>query len=525
MAKLFAGNTPFFTALDAAGATISGATLTFQLAGTTTATNVYSDRTLTVSLGSVVAADSAGRFPDIWVQDSISYKVILKDAGGSTIRTVDYVMQSDTDGTATSGGTAELKNQLVNGGFDVWRGGTTFTNVSGANALAEVASGWFFAQPGTASNSITRQTGVSTYARYGLRMQRPAASASVDPLRLLANVPVELVYRVRGSNVALSFSMLSGANFSGGSVQVTLASGNAEGEALTGIAAGTWTGQSAVISATQTPTTTEVRYQWTGQIPATSKEIGLLIGFTGSGTAGANDWVQIENVQLEIIEAGGAATAFAGRLDTLDALEAQGVGNVAFTNTANTYSLTQTFTLAPVFTDQSGTRVALGLGTAATANTGTSGATIPLLNGTATISAAWNFTTAPQVASLELGNASDTTLTRSSAGEVACEGRVLGSKALRVSLKTSGALDADDVEAIVLATAGVTLANAVYSAGQSGVIYNNSGSSITVTQGASLTLRLDGTATTGNRTLPARGRCSWTAITSSEIVIGGGGMT
>lgn len=51
---------------------------------------------------------------------------------------------------------------------------------------------------------------------------------------------------------------------------------------------------------------------------------------------------------------------------------------------ANVWGAIQTFTLAPVFTDQSGTRTALGLGTAATQNTGTSGATLPFLNGTNT---------------------------------------------------------------------------------------------------------------------------------------------
>lgn len=44
------------------------------------------------------------------------------------------------------------------------------------------------------------------------------------------------------------------------------------------------------------------------------------------------------------------------------------LANVAQTDTINTFSLTQTFTLAPVFTNQSGTRTALGLGTLATQN-------------------------------------------------------------------------------------------------------------------------------------------------------------
>lgn len=53
------------------------------------------------------------------------------------------------------------------------------------------------------------------------------------------------------------------------------------------------------------------------------------------------------------------------------------------------------------------------------------GATLATISQAQTISAAWNFTTAPQVASLELGNASDTTLTRVSAGLVAVEGVTL----------------------------------------------------------------------------------------------------
>lgn len=48
---------------------------------------------------------------------------------------------------------------------------------------------------------------------------------------------------------------------------------------------------------------------------------------------------------------------------------------------AHTWAATQTFTLAPVFTDQAGSRTALGLGTAAVQNTGTSGANVPLLSG------------------------------------------------------------------------------------------------------------------------------------------------
>lgn len=69
-------------------------------------------------------------------------------------------------------------------------------------------------------------------------------------------------------------------------------------------------------------------------------------------------------------------------------------GNLVWAGTA-THSGTVTFTLAPVFTDAPGTRTALGLGTAATAATGTSGATLPFANGTNTWASTQTFTAAP----------------------------------------------------------------------------------------------------------------------------------
>ncbi len=66
---------------------------------------------------------------------------------------------------------------------------------------------------------------------------------------------------------------------------------------------------------------------------------------------------------------------------TADALLLLADSDVPRLGTINTWALAQTFTAAPVFTDQSGSRTALGLGTAAVKNTGTSGNTVPLLDG------------------------------------------------------------------------------------------------------------------------------------------------
>lgn len=97
---------------------------------------------------------------------------------------------------------------------------------------------------------------------------------------------------------------------------------------------------------------------------------------------------------LALVDAPAARTALALGTAATQNTGTSG-GNVPLLNGANTWSLTQTYTLAPVFTDQSGSRTALGLGTAATQNTGTSGANLPFLNGTNTWASAQTFTTAP----------------------------------------------------------------------------------------------------------------------------------
>jgi hypothetical protein len=74
-------------------------------------------------------------------------------------------------------------------------------------------------------------------------------------------------------------------------------------------------------------------------------------------------------------------------------------------------------------------------------------------------------------------------------------------------------------------TGNMTVPNATFAADDIVTIYNNSASSITITQGASLTLRLSGTSGTGNRTLAQRGLATIWFISASEAVISGPGLT
>jgi phage gp45-like len=83
----------------------------------------------------------------------------------------------------------------------------------------------------------------------------------------------------------------------------------------------------------------------------------------------------------------------------------------------------------------------------------------------------------------------------------------------------------DSGKYISITTGGVTVPQSIFTTGQTISIYNNSSSSQTITQGAGTTLRLVGTATTGNRTLAQYGVATILCVGSNVFVITGGGLT
>jgi hypothetical protein len=93
----------------------------------------------------------------------------------------------------------------------------------------------------------------------------------------------------------------------------------------------------------------------------------------------------------------------------------------------------------------------------------------------------------------------------------------------RTSAYTLAANDAG--RHISITTGGVTVPASVFSIGDAISIYNNSTSGQTITQASGVTLRLAGTATTGNRTIAQYGLCTVLCVASNAFVISGVGIS
>jgi len=90
---------------------------------------------------------------------------------------------------------------------------------------------------------------------------------------------------------------------------------------------------------------------------------------------------------------------------------------------------------------------------------------------------------------------------------------------------TSYVLQSSDHGKHISTTAGVTLNTGIFTIGQNVTIFNNSSSSITITQGTSVTIYLAGTANTGSRTLAQRGIATLLCVGTNAYVINGGGLS
>lgn len=101
----------------------------------------------------------------------------------------------------------------------------------------------------------------------------------------------------------------------------------------------------------------------------------------------------------------------------------------------------------------------------------------------------------------------------------------LRARSTPVSTNTTGTAVLGDRAECVPLSAGLTIPANLFGPGNWFEVYNDTAGALTITQGASLTLRLAGTASTGNRTLAQRGFARVWFRSATEAIISGNGVT
>jgi len=210
-----------------------------------------------------------------------------------------------------------------------WQRGTSFTGIAAWSSVFTnyTADRWFAYGGASSSISVSRQAitaGALPGYNYALQFGRASSNTNTAAINLVQIVETADVYRLQGQPLVLSMYAIAGANFSaaGGNVSVKLISGTGTNEGASALSGGTWTGQTTV--STNTISVTSASYVpgapfvvQMGTVPSTATELALVISYTPVGTAGANDWIQIPVIQMEV----GLAPSQFERLDVQVELE------------------------------------------------------------------------------------------------------------------------------------------------------------------------------------------------------------
>lgn len=224
--------------------------------------------------------------------------IIAADNAGNDTDHDAWVKARDLIRAANAGQLQGFKNKLINGAFDVWQRGTSFANP--ANSELFTADRWRAARDAAFANTFSRQAGFLG-AQYCMRVQRNSGETTTGNLRLVQTFESIESVALAGKTIIVSADVRVGANYSGGGqLGFAWVSGTGVDQGSTGLA---WTGVQTGFSFAGV-STTAARVQWSPfTLPSNATQCGFHIFHPTSGTAGAADFFEITNVQVEVVDA------------------------------------------------------------------------------------------------------------------------------------------------------------------------------------------------------------------------------
>lgn len=177
-------------------------------------------------------------------------------------------------------------NYIINGGFDIWQRGTSFSS-SGYSA-----DRWQYV-PGATGTLTQQATGMDGF-QYCARYQRTSGNTTAGYQQFFYTMETKDSIPLAGKTVTLSFYARAGANFSASAnaLSLQLRTGTSTDQSATSMGTNT-------ISQTATLTTSWQRFSYTATIPSATTGIGINLYYLTAGTAGANDYFEVTGVQLE----------------------------------------------------------------------------------------------------------------------------------------------------------------------------------------------------------------------------------
>ncbi len=191
------------------------------------------------------------------------------------------------------------RNYIINGDMRIVQRGVSTTTIN------EYIIDRWRNYGGPADATWSRQTDATAYprSRYALRQQRTSGTSQTNNTGVGQGIETKNSYALAGQAVTLTFKARCGANFSAASNQLTSRINGGEGTDQNPFSMTNTNGSSqnnVLTTSVQTFT-----HKWT--IPSDKTQVTVMFDYNPVGTAGANDWFEVAEVQLEV---GSVATPF-----------------------------------------------------------------------------------------------------------------------------------------------------------------------------------------------------------------------
>lgn len=211
------------------------------------------------------------------------------------------------------------RNLLINGGFEIWKRGTlpalwlpaSTSILTGVNYGADR---WQMATTSGSFNQVQPANMLVGNLPVGnaVRILRSAASVSVVPFVMQQSIETKNINQIAGRYLTLSFWLRFGQDYSPTSKRIVVKIVTGTG---TDSVVGSFTGSTDVVTSNidQGGLIYNVWNRYQVSIPSGSAlsssvtQLGVSFTVTPVGTAGANDWIDVTGVQLEV---GTAATPY-----------------------------------------------------------------------------------------------------------------------------------------------------------------------------------------------------------------------
>jgi hypothetical protein len=201
-------------------------------------------------------------------------------------------------GSINDGPISGFRNLVINGGFDVWQRGTSFTDNT-----VYTSDRWWFVNDAVGTATVTRQdiSSQGLGSQYCLRAER---SSGTNRWVVGTNLETNVVKSILGKQITVSFYVRKGSAFTS-DISVTFGTSNTEAKFGSLIDFNNFT-----ISNSSLNTSTFTKFSGTVNVGSASTALGLKLELSASQAGASNAYFEVAQVQ---IEEGPIATPFERR--------------------------------------------------------------------------------------------------------------------------------------------------------------------------------------------------------------------